>query len=512
MLPLVGFSNQGSDMNCFLNACLQAVCNLTSLRESVLRWEPPCRRCMTCVSCLTLDILEQYRHLTSLQGGTIQVGCLRRELARVYESKRMFQLCAFADSTEALQALLQAVHSNAVGDATQGIDSRASDNKCSPCCPAHQIFNIQVREKLVCACGQEGPVTDWDRCTFFMTYYVQDLQGHSVQSTLGRLGEGLKLSMVSRSPLERCVDEDCDQKQCFRHTQLCSSPRVFGVNLVWAKATPSLLEILSVLASLPENLACFEGDSHHLRGFILYKASHYLSIFHLSDAWFLFDDEVVLKLPNLLQVVKVCLRRRLHPVLVFYEQLSNPPPLQGISQQDWLLLEAKVVSSQSMMQSVTIEGSTYLIKPKQAVLKLAPCIHSQPQTSCPLCKQLSSLASTKLPILPKPQSQGASCAYCQRSFANFSRLCPGCGNLYLCKTCKTDLLPICMPCFNKCWKCSCNHTNKPADLACSKCSAPKKPSSPPPPAKPMSTKLQPKPMKSAKLQPKPKLPKKRKKR
>jgi hypothetical protein len=144
---------------------------------------------------LAKDIVEQYKQLESQRGGTIKVEALRTELARVYKPLQTFELFDFADSAEALQAILTACHSNAIRDATQGIDSEASSKRCSPLCPANQTLSMQISERLICACSQEGPVTEWDHGTFFWTYYVTDLV------TIKHGGDSVQLRLVSDADL-----------------------------------------------------------------------------------------------------------------------------------------------------------------------------------------------------------------------------------------------------------------------------------------------------------------------
>mmetsp|Transcript_30753 Transcript_30753/g.53835 ORF Transcript_30753/g.53835 Transcript_30753/m.53835 type:complete len:892 (-) Transcript_30753:20-2695(-) len=557
--PVVGFTNRGGDMNCFLNSALQAICNLKTVRDSFIGWTPSCRRCGTCLSCLTIEICEQHRTLESQRGGTVRVENLRKELARVYKSMQMFELYDFADSAEALQAVLAACHSNAIGDATQGLDPEASNKKCSPLCPAHQTFSMLISEKLICACGTEGPVTEWDRGTFFLTYYVTELEalkqgGNSqllratqdnellqhkdnseVLPILGKLTEGLKRSMVSKSSIERCADENkrCLKKQSLRHTKLWNTPKIFTISLVWANSSPTKLETLKILASLPEKIDLsdiFEGvqpTSHCLKGMILFSSAHYISMFKTGSdqAWYRFDDEHVRKLPrnaDKVELLNEILRSRQYPVVVFYEQQDSPqsqgPPL---SDQDWLLLEKKMSVERSYLYGTPLrqtdtyvfstKASDFFSKPDKSTGLGTSSIFSSLKSREDLTKPLdlpargdppplTTLAETPSrreakvsdtptrkeynPQLYKPSAQGVQGdqkpAYdlCKTCGTRLERgECPDCARHWLCKNGhrNSEDWNMCVRCYDvkataKGWKCNeCTSFNEERDVICKTC-------------------------------------------
>jgi hypothetical protein len=487
------------------------------------------------MSCLTKDIVQQYNQLEAQRGGTIKVEALRTELARVYKPLQTFELFDFADSAEALQALLAACHSNAIRDATQGIDSEASSKQCTPLCPAHQTFSMQISERLICACGEEGPVTEWDHGTFFLTYYVTDLAtmkhgGDSLQlrlvsdadlirqrsksevlPILGKLAEGLQQSMVSRSFIDRCAEEGkrCSKKQSLRHIRLSNTPNIFAISLVWADASPNKLETLKVLASLPDKIdlsEVFEGvrpTAHYLKGMILFSSSHYISMFRAGSdqSWHRFDDDIVRRLPrnaDRTEMLNECLRSRQHPVAVFYEQGGTPSPEETeIPEQDWLLLEKKMSVGRSSFYDTPVKDSVLGTTKANDFFSKTPADHR------PLSRNRPSSSSLR-PEVVKPAEVPARTEYnpsnykalgqqetpkptvetCKDCGKRLERAeCPDCSSKWRCKNghLNSEDWRQCTVCYElkpglRGWKCSyCTGVNEEFDVICKTCYKPKYP-------------------------------------
>jgi hypothetical protein len=317
--------------------------------------------------------------LLETQGGNVSTTELRRALANAYLPLAKFSVGEFEDACEALQALLYALHSAEIGDPTQGLDKSSSNTPCRDC-PAHQFFNLQVCEQIFCnSCGATSEVKPWDFCTFSQTFYVnefvevhnnidagllkfldnQEIINHKDKSNILKLVNTLQhhflIQLIKPDPETRCPETpSACEDEVRKKLNMMSCPRIFVMNLVWSDSSPSLLNTLKVLASIPYemDLSKIYDDQRnisykkYLKGMILYGMSHYISYF-LNDRgeWMKYDDVIIRKVNDGDQydMVLDILKGRFHPVMVFYTEKNSM--IKNILAQDlhWLVLERYVM-------------------------------------------------------------------------------------------------------------------------------------------------------------------------
>lgn len=362
----VGFSNDSGEMNCFLNCALQALCNLDQIKTRLLKWELPCPPGHSCLCCEVKSIVVQYSSPRAAR--VLDVTKVRNELAGMYEAEGKFSLCNTADSMEALDALLQAIHRAAVREESKD----CTEQQCRPTCPAHETAGLSLEECLKCSCGKKTDAIPWDNCSFSLNCYIQELlEGDNrgsiklmmmtesrlihykalstVLPCVNRLPDIYKRSLAAQVFFQ-CVDKRCFIKQSVRFQHLLNSPKVLAFSLVWPDRIPTQTDTLRVLSSLPDRLSLselFEGSerTHHmLKGMILYTPGHYIAMFRdKSGSWVRYDDyavRLIQKGADKFEMLADCLRNNLHPVAVFYEELLyRMPEDYQLAERDWLIFE-----------------------------------------------------------------------------------------------------------------------------------------------------------------------------
>eukprot|EP01094_Clydonella_sp_ATCC50884_P018278 TRINITY_DN3364_c0_g1_i2.p2 TRINITY_DN3364_c0_g1~~TRINITY_DN3364_c0_g1_i2.p2 ORF type:complete len:205 (-),score=71.75 TRINITY_DN3364_c0_g1_i2:157-771(-) len=105
-----GLFNEAGENNCFLNVVIQALWHMKSFRNRFQRSDAHEHRegisPSACPHCALSIIFNQYKYSDS---NAIPPNILRRALHSLYESERKFQLGAFDDAAEALDAVLTCI-------------------------------------------------------------------------------------------------------------------------------------------------------------------------------------------------------------------------------------------------------------------------------------------------------------------------------------------------------------------------------------------------------------------
>ena len=128
-----------------------------------------------CLVCGLKQLHDDYSLLEFSGGGVVDVDKYRFALAELYAPKDKFQLEKTADAMEALGAILHSLHAKASGDPTLGLDEGFTNHSCSPRCPSHQSFALELLEQLQCRCGATSEPLPWDFSSFLLQVYVTDL-------------------------------------------------------------------------------------------------------------------------------------------------------------------------------------------------------------------------------------------------------------------------------------------------------------------------------------------------
>jgi hypothetical protein len=428
------------------------------------------------LSCVVKALVTQYSRTT--QSAVLDVGRVRIELAKLYEDLDKFSLNHTADSMEALDAILQAIHRAAALEESQD----GTQKNCLPICPAHETVGLRLYEHLKCKCGSTSEPMPWDNCSFNLNYYVHELLSRespdsfkylmlpesslmaykhlsAVLPCCDLLAEIYKKSL-SAQVIEQCASH-CSLKSSVRIQQLHNSPTVLSFSLVWPDRIPTQTDTLRVLSSLPDVVSLsdfFEGSpqtKHLLKGMILFTPGHYISMFRetKSGKWLRFDDNsvrLIEKGADKFEMLADCLKNHLHPVGVFYEECVLRQDYT-MTQRDWLVFEKWTLENdlhreelrqldQAMHESLL--QSTNDLSPQD---KLPPNDLTAPED----LKSLSAVEDSK--ELPTELM----CEMCEAVILKGSR----------CLTCEEVVLDQ--------WLCECGEKNTQAWLICQACNKPK---------------------------------------
>ncbi|CAG9310526.1 unnamed protein product [Blepharisma stoltei] len=376
----IGFKNEFGEMNCFLNSALQVLWHFHSFRDLILTQNLKCELqddhyCLVCG--LKQLFTQSLQNLLQSQENIIDISLYRRHLSEVYKSVKRFGIHSADDSMEALMAILKAIHSNEIGDTSEGVNSDISNASCGRSCIAHQVIDLQVHESLICECGSKVE-NDWDFSSFSHPFYIYDILEETKkfhpeklvrEGIRENLAECLKYSSIipiegaipefirsqwENAKLDICPNtENCCVNRSKNSLILRSHPIIFTIQLIWHEKNPNYLEILQILASIPLNLSLgriyaeAHNTSHILKGMILYGGFHYVFVVKHSEnnLWYKLDDENTSLLGNgsWIKAIEEIIDCKLYPVGLFYEE-SDQIEHEGLRDIDWIELEAKIMN------------------------------------------------------------------------------------------------------------------------------------------------------------------------
>lgn len=362
----------------------------------------------------------------------IDISDIRKQLAQLYYSTGQFEIDYPGDSIEALLEILHIIHNETFSQQT----TQLSNMKCTPLCPAHVHFSLQVEDSLVCQC-REIRKDMWDFSAFAHHFYVASLfegergdqkklleesdkqiedlvQYSSVMFCESRLCDFMKDQW--KSILNICIKDKnpCAFKQTSRCLTLLQSPAYYIIHLIWENSRPSLINLLEVYSSIPYSLninqiyTTTESKVYIINSMILYGTGHYITLIKKNAQWFKVDDESILQLGQWKDIITYILRSRFYPVGLFYST-SQKHESNGMGIEDWIRFERDV------LQTIGIRE-----------VKNSPSgwncecgnFNCKSFEICELCSKL------------KPGVNGWVCSFCTALNDMTGKYCKACGNLY----------------------------------------------------------------------------------
>jgi len=298
---------------------------------------------------------------------------LRRALCKSNANGCLFHPGAMGDATEALEALLDALHvatgleqGDIAGVRGNGRREESSGLSCSSACIAHEVFGIEYVDRVCCSfCGATGEPSVTS--SYVYPVYVAELLpmlGQVVDEAPSGWEWGVHplTSLVhsatppttpsAKRPLEKMMWDLC-QRELSQKCAECNSlrtvsserwlthrPRTFVVSLVWSSPTPSRDSVAAVLSAVHPQISLeevFRTDARStcapchenflLRGVVCYNSMHYIAIFWCwsRKAWILFDDGSVFIQRDWGTVVGFLNVQRYAPTLLFFEHERGTP-------------------------------------------------------------------------------------------------------------------------------------------------------------------------------------------
>ena len=375
----------------------------------------------------------------------MDVSDYRRALAHQFPR---FELRTQADAMEALDYILKALHLSAAGEGL-----------CHPPCIAHRLFGLDLREQLVCKCGNRSR-REWD--TFHYDVYAADILEDLLAQPardwiIQAVGQLARRNSVTQRHGQECP-AGCGRTTRCTHTA-SSAPEAFILNVVWTGTRQSCKSVLGMLSLFPHSLDLSDLFStqlqatYSLKSFLVFGFNHYQTYCRGTDddQWRRFDDSRVQTFKSFTHVLSDVLLKHCHPVGVFYERL--PPsisfPLPAVKPTDWLLLskQAEEADARSLQLSSWLCPVCQTENEQQVCQK---CYALQPGLTGWACGRCSSINLDSVRV----------CSTCQ---SQRTRKCQRCGGIYEGEKCE-----MCTKTFHTCRRC---HRQADRDGLCGMCSA-----------------------------------------
>ncbi|CAG9322627.1 USP54_3 [Blepharisma stoltei] len=351
----IGFKNNLGDMNCFLNAALQALWHITPIKENILGCSLHCpsNRNHWCILCGIKKIFQEINEMARKSNQVnFDASELRSNLASLHIESGEFKLNSSADSMEVLIEILNTMHNAYIHNDSMN----ASNILCEPKCPSHFTFDFQIEEKSICACQAEN-ITQWDYCTFSHPFYINDILEESkkinssilmrvdmeeINNFVGnssvvpfkfRLADFIKAQWRD-NVVKKCAGdrENCRYNSSTKELRLRTIPRFLIFQLVWNDIYQKRLDILKVITSISGSInvesiyANINQQCYNLHSMIIYGLGHYIYCFRNKrrNQWYKCDDdkESIIGEGKWEDFIEDMINSKQYPVGLFYE-MSN---------------------------------------------------------------------------------------------------------------------------------------------------------------------------------------------
>jgi hypothetical protein len=359
----IGLSNKPSFYNCFLNCALQAILHTDPSHKLVKALDSPSEGSDE----LGVTLCGFFKGLESPLVKADQLGNvddLRRSLAQAYQPQNRFREYWTDDSTDALEALLNAAHNLL----TSG---RPTSVKCDPKCTAHEVFGIELQETVKCRACDASTASTYE--AFYLPINVDMLLSRSYsrlpsqfRNKLLELLTHLYASKASEAVLS--CPSSCGGNAA-KATVVTSVPDVLSLKLIWADPSPCRGNVACIMASIPTSFNLSQvfqsiaSQDYELNGLVFFSPGHYFAVFkNTSGQWVTYEDECILLVPgkaSYTDVIKEALRREAYPSQVFYgvkQDISFDELDTIISEGNWAALGTEPVP-----QRRHVHGSDYSV-------------------------------------------------------------------------------------------------------------------------------------------------------
>ena len=349
---------------------------------------------------------------------------------------------------ESLLAVLKILHSSSFSDENADF----SNQICKPFCLAHNFFNLNIEETIVCECG-ESQTYSWDFSAFVHTFYMaqifEDAKGEpeklanvpdeeleefieysSVASCENRLCDYIKTQLLF--PLDMCPGpQKCQWSRSSKILELKSSPKIFIISLIWENVYPLLINLLQAYSAIPSSINISNiyttrlSQFYTLTSMILYGCGHYISMIRKAGHWFKVDDEKVLHLGDWKDLVDFVCKSRFYPVGLFYSQ-SVLYENNEITLKTWIQLEKKIIIDSEFREIIKTHSSTKLVENFNQKLKNSVNFSQKPQISSKLCRFCNRKISTEYFLCFECYTLGTTetCQFCKiKATKDYCKVC-----------------------------------------------------------------------------------------
>eukprot|EP00012_Vannella_robusta_P003068 CAMPEP_0206185864 /NCGR_PEP_ID=MMETSP0166-20121206/2065_1 /ASSEMBLY_ACC=CAM_ASM_000260 /TAXON_ID=95228 /ORGANISM="Vannella robusta, Strain DIVA3 518/3/11/1/6" /LENGTH=410 /DNA_ID=CAMNT_0053601147 /DNA_START=144 /DNA_END=1376 /DNA_ORIENTATION=- len=259
-------------------------------------------------------------HYENSESPYIPPTSLRLTLHNLFENESRFQMGDLDDAAEALEAVLENLHS--VVNTEDGEEN----------CISHIVFGIDLMKQVTCSFCHSTSEPETSR--HFIEYvYVSTLREKHAQNPKAAFETLLR---ASGQEIKSCPQDEgaCKDKKSLVSRYLLNLPEVFALGLVWPTTNPTPQEIMSLLTlirSVIDIRNIFttvqkEPAPYRFRGMICFYGKHYDAYFY-SDfrrQWLVFDDATVKCVGDQWEhVLARCKLGHFHPSVIFYERIPG---------------------------------------------------------------------------------------------------------------------------------------------------------------------------------------------
>ena len=186
----------------------------------ILLAAPQFRSYIAAHTCDESCLLCQIRFLSETFHGRF-VHEIYSRLCRIF--KKTITICTFIDSVE---ILLRCFHYLEIQDVSDG-------RKCSPQCISHNLFGIDMHEKIICQCGRIKEFS-WNFCSFIFAISYEDIKDNREGAVFYHNDQRLSLGCT-----------ECRGGDSIRERLFLSSRAYILVNIIYENA-PEIVSLKNI--------------------------------------------------------------------------------------------------------------------------------------------------------------------------------------------------------------------------------------------------------------------------
>ena len=310
------------EKTCYINVVIQTLYHFDDLSVQLKDFNMYDTSPKVIIELITL--LSSYSIIERTGNTILKQINFRNALADYFKDKKEFQINQEGDPIELLNFLLNSIHTYQISDYSQiGIN----ENKCEPTCLIHQLFYIDIQEKLKCKNNKCNYSSD---IKYSSNYFIHLLNVSSILNTADtnfRSFEKMKGQFINSVNLAPKYCSKCNSRNV-EFDYICKSTGKYLIfHLTWETDRIKFETLLKVFCMLNDkfNLSllfkCEKERQYSFLSLILLYANHYISLFYDKgrNIFIIYDDSNIEKYDNWEEVVEKLLTCHFQPILVIYE-------------------------------------------------------------------------------------------------------------------------------------------------------------------------------------------------
>ncbi|CDW76032.1 inactive ubiquitin carboxyl-terminal hydrolase 53-like [Stylonychia lemnae] len=304
-----------------------------------------------CLYCNLLDLFTKYEYD---QGKVLEPKKVRQSLEQIFlDQNEDFKDGKMGCAQETLEGILNYLHREYLfpnyieqyllmdKDNKFKLDMDLDGTGCSPKCPAHQTFGLDVCLISLCkSCKVLDDVQQIKRELVHQVYVselFQTIKEYKLENDFTRI---LKQIIVGESDFhsqfqEPSICSQCKIPQKIQDKWLLEIPNIYTFNFQYSYIDEDSSQSRSIIKDLfniiPNKIdlksflmvseKSYQNTVFILRGMITYYGKHYISYFYSQkhDTWVQFNDQSLKSIGNFQEVMRRCINGKQQPTTLFYE-------------------------------------------------------------------------------------------------------------------------------------------------------------------------------------------------